>query len=482
MRGRIEMSSEQTEKNIMGIDLRVLASDLLRGAKRLLWLGVLLAMIGAAFFVWRTQSTYSPVYQASASFTVFVTNPLYAGIRTYNSSTAEQMEKTFPYILTSGALNDAVKQKLELSYLPAISADALENTNIFTLSVTSGDPQLAYDVLNAVIECYPSVAEFVVGPTEMNLLDESGVPTVPINSKDYAAAVKRGVMVGVVLWAGLVLLFALTRSTIHNEKELEQIINLRCIGMLPMAKGYRKGKGASCPVLTEENDKFGFGESVRLLRIRVEKEMREQGKKVLLVSSAIPGEGKTTAAANLAVALAHKGKKTLLVDCDLRNPSVASIFGKENELGLSAYLNKEAEAQEIICPLETKNLFAVFGGKPVSNASELLAREETRDFIDAAREIFDYIVLDTPPSFLLADAAELAELADCAVMVIRQNNASRSQILDGVQLLSDSGLPLIGCVLNGVEYGVLKGSYGYHGYYGYGGKYGDYYGDSSAKE
>lgn len=474
------MSSEQTEKNIMGIDLRVLVLDLLRGAKRLLWLGILLVVLGAGFFVWRTWSTYSPVYRASASFTVFVTNPLYAEIKTYNSSTAEQMEKTFPYILTSGALNDLVMQELNLTYLPSISASAINNTNIFTLSVTSGDPQLAYDVLNAVIKCYPSVAEFVVGPTEMNLLDESGVPEAPINSKDYASAVKRGAVIGAVLWAGLVLLFAATRSTIHNEKELERIINLRCIGMLPIAKGYRKGpKGVACPVLTKENDKLGFGESVRLLRIRVEKEMREQGKKVLLVSSAIPGEGKTTVAANLAVALAHKGKRTLLVDCDLRNPSVAAIFGKENMLGLSAYLNKEVEAKKIICPLETKNFFAVFGGTPVSNASELLARKEVQDFIEAVRGIFDYIILDTPPCSLLADAAELSELADCAVMVIRQNNASRDQILDGVQLLSDSGLPLIGCVLNGVERGVLHGSYSY---YGYGGKYGSYYGDNSAEE
>lgn len=473
------MGSEHTENNIMGIDLRVLASDLMRGAKRLLWLGVLLVVTASALLVWRTQSTYSPVYQASASFTVFVTNPLYSGSRTYNSSMAEQMEKTFPYILTSGALSDLVKQELGLSNLPPITASAMENTNIFTLSVTSGDPQLAYDVLNAVIECYPSVAEFVVGPTEMNLLDESGVPAAPINGRNYTGAVKKGVMLGAALWIGLVLLFALTRSTIHNEKELERVINLRCIGMMPVAKGYRKGpKGVACPVLTKENDRFGFGESVRLLRIRVEKEMRERNGKVLLVSSAIPGEGKTTVAANLAVSLAHKGKRTLLVDCDLRNPSVAEIFGKENALGLSAYLNKEVEAKKIIYPLEYKNFFAVFGGKPVPNAAELLSRKETQDFIEAVRGIFDYVVLDTPPSFLLADAAEVAGLADCAIMVIRQNTASRSQIQDGVQLLSDSGLPLIGCVLNGVERGVMKNSYSY---YGYGGKYGGYYGDSSAE-
>ena len=136
----------------------------------------------------------------------------------------------------------------------------------------------------------------------------------------------------------------------------------------------------------------------------------------------------------------------------------------------------------MIQPLETENLFAAFGGTPVANASELLAQEKTRGFIEDVQGRYDYIILDTPPSSLLADAAELARLADCAVMVIRQNFASRSQILDGVQLLSDGGIPLIGCVLNGVGRGLLKGSSSYYGYYGYGGKYRSYGTDGPVKD
>ncbi len=467
------MNHERNETEIMGIDLRVLITDVLRGAKRLLWLGVLLAALGAGAFALRVWRNYSPLYRATASFTVYVTNPLYSGSRTYNASTAEQMAKTFPYILTSGALSDAVRSELGLTALPSISASVLENTNIFTLSVTSGDPQLAYDVLNATIRCYPSVAEFVVGPTVMNLLDESGVPAYPINSRDYIGAVKKGVVTGAALWAVIVLFYALTRSTIHNEKELERIVNLKCIGMLPTARGLRKGRGSRAyPVLEQENDRFGFSESVRLLRIRIEKELHRQGKKVLLVSSAVSGEGKSTVAANLAAAMARKGRRTLLIDCDLRNPSAAAIFGVENTAGLSEYLNRRITAEKIIRPMNIDNLFVVFGGAPVSNASELLARKELQAFIDTARQVFDCIILDTPPCSLLADAAELTGLADCAVMVIRQNTASRTRILDGAQLLADGGLSLIGCVLNGVERSDMKHGYGYYGY-GYG-KYGTY--------
>ena len=477
--------TEHTENTAAGIDLRVLLADVLRVAKRMLALLLPLVVVACGLFAWRTHSSYRPVYQASASFTVSVTNPLYSDVRTYNTATAEQMQKTFPYILTSGALSDVVKEQLGLSSLPSISATVLANTNIFTLTVTSDDPQLAYDVLNAVITYYPNIAEFVVGPTQLSPLDESGLPTEPVNSISYRSAVKRGVFAGVAVWAVIVLLLAVTRTTVHSEKELEQLINLRCLGILPMSRRFRKNSmGTSCPLLTKDNDNYGFGESVRLLRIRTEKELHERQCKVMLVTSAIPGEGKTTVSSNLAVALAHKGKKTLLVDCDLRNPSVAGVFGLDGaEKGLSDYLQGAAKAREVIRQMETENLFVLPGGKPAGDGTALLhAMGKLRSLLEEVRSQYDAIILDTPPSALLVDAAELAQLADGAIMVIRQNFASRSQILDGVQMLADGGVPLIGCVLNGAERGLLRGGSHYYGYYGYRGKYGGYGTDTPEKD
>ena len=476
------MGSENTEKNLAQIDLRVMLSDVLRVARQLLWLGILLVLLASAALCGWTGLSYSPRYQATASFTVYVSNPLQAEIRAYNTATAEQMAKTFPYILTSGALSEVVMQELGIPAMPAVSASVLENTNIFTLTVTSGDPQLAYDVLNAVIEYYPSVAEFVVGSTAMNLLDESGVPTEPVNSRNYGSAIKKGAVAGLAVWAAVVLLLALMRSTVHNEAELKNLLNLRCIGTLPVARGFRQsGRNGPCPVLMGEGDRYGFDESVRLMRIRVEKEMRERDKNVLLVSSAIPGEGKTTVAANLAIALAQKGKRTLLVDCDLRNPSVAGIFNAQGIPGLAAYLAGKEKAEKIIRRQRIKNLYVVFGGPAVSDAAKLLAKPETRNFIKASRNVFDYVILDTPPCSMLADAVELADIADCALYTIRQDYAAKDRILDGAQLLVDNGLPLIGCVMNCVRRSPSGSSYGYYGY-GYGAYYRSYGEDAAQGE
>ena len=154
-----------------------------------------------------------------------------------------------------------------------------------------------------------------------------------------------------------------------------------------------------------------------------------------------------------------------MVDCDLRNPSIAEGFGLENGTGLVEYLKGEAPYQQILRQWENGDLYLVLAGQPSSDASELLTKPECRSFMDACRKAFDYVILDTPPAALLADASELAVLADGALLTVRQNYASRAQIMEGAQILSDSRLPIIGCVLN---YAASRSPYG-----GYGQPYGE---------
>lgn len=476
------MDGEHFQEHGMEIDLQVLLVDVLRSAVRFLWLEVVLVLLCAGVLCFRAHQTYTPQYRAEASFTVYVTNPLQSGIQNYNSATAEQMAKTFPYILTSSALTDLVREELGITAVPSITASTVENTNIFTLAVTSNDAQLAYDVLNAAITYYPQVAEYVVGPTQMTLLDESGIPTQPINQPNYLHTALRGAVVGSIAWVVILILAAFARSTIHNEDQLKKMMNLPCLGLLPKAKGYGKRRKSNYPLMIHDEELLGFAESMRMLRIRVEKELRSRGKKVLLVSSAIPGEGKTTVAANLAIALARAGKKTLLLDCDLRNPSVGKVFGQKTTVGLAEYLQGKASTKEMFqCPIDGIQLIVVYGGKSTKEAAELISKEAAKEFMDTTREVFDYVIIDTPPCSMMVDAMEAAELADCALLTIRQDYAPKDRILEGAQNLTESGLEVIGCVLNGVEKRIMSGSYGYRSYgYHYRGAYKEY-GESVSK-
>ena len=263
------------------IDLKILLGDWFRVARHLWALALVLMVLCSACFAGYRYLCYRPVYQAYASFTVKVANPLHASVSAYNTQTAEQMAKTFPYILTSGVLQQRVSNHLGISYMPGITAEVMKSSNIFTLRVTDGDPQMAYDVLQAVMDYYPEIADFVVGPTVLYLLDESGVPASPANAFSITSSVKQGCIIGLVLWFGMVLVLAMAKSTIHNEEELRKAMNLTCLGQIPATKVKR----GSCPMYHTIKSHQGFSESIRLLQLRIEKQMQEKGHKVLLVSS-----------------------------------------------------------------------------------------------------------------------------------------------------------------------------------------------------
>lgn len=474
------MNQETMEK----IDLTGILRGLLRNARHRLVEGIILVVVLAGLLCLHTWRSYSPVYQASATFTVKTANPLYAEQSYYNSAAAEQMAKTFPYILTSGVLSQQVRQELGIPYMPSVSVTAMGNTNILTLSVNDADAQRAYDVLQCVMEKYPAVAEFVVGPTALELLSESGVPSQPMNTPSYRGAVLKGAAAALAIWCAMLLLYTVTHRTVSGEEDLAKVVNLECIGRLPTVRGFSgDADGVRCPVLSDGTDKFGFNESVRLLRVRVEKALAKNRGKVLMVTSSIANEGKTTVSVNLATALAKKGKKTLLVDCDLRNPSVATTLHREGSAGFVGYLRGDETVESILTRGETPNLFTVLGGQAVSNPEALLGGKTAKNFVQAARKSFDYIILDTPPCAMLADAAELVAVADGVLLTIRQDFASRTQISESAQILSDSAKPIIGCVLTMTTPRLSKGGYGYDNGYD-NGYYGGYYGrgDGAGRE
>ena len=216
------------------IDLIELLRGLLRSARHFLLLGILLILAGAFAVGTLSHLRYSPYYEASASFTVRMINPLYADQQYYNKSAAEQMAKTFPQILSSGILSERVKKELNISAMPMVKAESMGNTNVITLKVTAADPRLAHDVLNSVVELYPSVSEFVIGSTAMTLLSESGIPDAPINTPNVARGVVWGALAGITVWAGLATLYWLTHQTVSSEDDLSKLLTCAVLAIYRM--------------------------------------------------------------------------------------------------------------------------------------------------------------------------------------------------------------------------------------------------------
>ena len=194
-----------------------------------------------------------------------------------------------------------------------------------------------------------------------------------------------------------------------------------------------------------------------------------------MVTSSISGEGKSTVAANLAISMARKGKRVVLVDCDLRNPTVSQIFDlKEEYPGLVSILRGQSELQDSLVSVSDHGnplgLTLLPGGQREPRLVEILSSENMKNVIETLREQADVVILDTPPSAMLVDAMMLVRYVDAIAYVVMSDFARRRYIYEGVEELSTSGAPIVGCILNGGR--TRGGRYGYYGYYSYRGKYG----------
>ena len=477
MSDRMESTEKERIEETEKIDIISLAGDFLYGLKKLWLLILVLTLAGAGISYFRTSYTYTPQYVASATMSVTAPGGQYIG-----AQTASQMAEVFPYILTSGVLEDVVAREMGMDSVPgSISATAEEGTNLLTMSVTSDDPQMAYDILHTVIDCYPEVAEFVLGNTSLTILDETGVPSDTQKEVVVRGSYRRGAVMGA--GAGLVILclYILLKKTVKSKDKLKSQINLPDMGSLPYIRNKkRKKKPEQNKVsLINERTPASYQEAMRRLRIRVLKEVEESQTKTIMVTSSIPGEGKTTVAVNLAISLVRQGKKVVLVDCDLRNPSIADFLGiTEQRPGIDSVLHKKAAVTDVLTEIDVNGenkLTLLLGEEGEKTDISLLGSKRMEGLIAELKNMADVVILDTAPAQLLADAALMARFVDAALYVIRYDYTKMYKIREGIQALAMSKIKMLGYVFN-CDRNSGDGKYGYG--YGYGyrryGSYGHY--------
>ena len=477
-----ETTNNSTE--LQKLDVVSLLRDFLHSLRRL-WVLVLVLTLGlTALSYYRTSTRYTPTYVADATVSVEVVN----GSVSSSRKMAEQLGKIFPYILSSGALSDAVAADLGTKSVPGtIKVSNISGTNLLTFTVTSGDAENSYNVLQSVLTHYPDTAQYVIGQTRFTLIDDSGIPGDTGRKEIVRGSIEKGALAGLALSLIIVALHALAFRTVHSEDELRSFLNVACLGTLPSCRKRLRREGDQNEInILYDTNRREYVEAMRLVRTRLERQMK--GKQVLMVTSSVAGEGKSTVAANLAISMALKGKKVILVDCDLRNPSAGRIFSlKGGYPGLVAVLNGEATLDEALCEIKNNDvptgLFLLPGADKESRLVEILGSDAMRDAIQQMCQRADVVILDTPPSAMLVDAMMLVRHVDAVAYVVMSDYARRRTIFDGVEELAASGAPLVGCILNGGR--THTGRYGYYGYYGrygygYKSRYG-YYGEGRRK-
>jgi len=454
------------------IDLSVIFRNFLKGLKKLFWLIPLFALGVALLVCLYAREKYRPKYTAAVTFTVNL--ELASNGSIYEDSLrASQLSATFPYIITSSVLKNIIAEELGIAELTEeITADNVKDTNLFTIRVMSDNPTRAYEVLQSVIKNYPKVAETVVGTTHLHMIEESGIPALPSNPVDYPKLMGYGAAIGAAFALLLIIIYAFARKTIHKPDDLTEITNVKLLGLLPHIHERKKSIIGDVKRLAEQNDRMAmeYVDDLYRIRTRLNKIINSGNKKTLLVTSAIPAEGKSTFAFNLALAMAELDRKVILVDCDFRRPSIIKML--PDSVG-NVYLNDVLENKEklsnAIRYYDEYKIAVLACSKPVPEASEVLGERSIGSILEQLKEEYDYIILDSAPSAVISDTLELAKYADGVIYVIRQDYSKVRQIQQGMEhIVESSRAEIIGCVLNNVRY--MPAGYGYG--YGYYGRYG----------
>src|SRR5580700_5586448 len=317
------------------------------------------------------------------------------------------------------------------------------------------------------------------------IVDVARVPTGPIEPnipRNLAFAFILGLTSGV----GLAFLQEGLDNTVRTSEQAQMISGLPALGMIPLpARTAREGANPkrlmiatsskeAVEMVAQSRPHSQMAESYRALRTSLLLTNLGAPPKVIIVTSALPQEGKTTTSMNTALVLAQKGVRVLLIDADLRRPSIHKILGMGPRSGLSNVLTGSATLQQTITRSSIlPNLYILPAGTPPPNPAELLASTNMRDVLEELRGQYDHIVVDTPPTLSVTDAVVLSPRADAIVLVIRSGQTTKQALRRSRDILTQVNAKVSGVLLNAVD----LSSPDYYYYYEYQGKYSRYYRD-----
>lgn len=316
----------------------------------------------------------------------------------------------------------------------------------------------------------------------IRLVDTAVVPTYYVRPR-YSMSILMYIIIGLIGGAGLAILVEYLDSSIKNPKDMEHYLNIPFLGFVPLMAELKKGESelerrrrVELVALTSPNS--STTECFRTLRTNIDFSSSVQGYRSLLFTSSNPREGKSTVVANLGVMFARGGKRTLIIDFDLRKPSQELIFGFSGKKGMTDVLVGQVALDDVIYPTEQENLFLIPAGTIPPNPAELIGTPLLGEVMKTVRSRFDKVLVDSPPLMPIADTLVLAQKVEATLLVVRSTKTSRQAAEECLEQLKRIQVKILGAVLNAMAierkwYGKAA-HYGYYYGYGYGyGRHGD---------
>jgi len=293
--------------------------------------------------------------------------------------------------------------------------------------------------------------------TFLNVRDSSGAPVSP----DFVKLILMAGFVGAIFGLGIPFLIEYLDHTIHSLDEVENTCQLRGLGIVPKHESNRP----MSLLASGETSGHDLVENFRVIRTNIlSLGSVSTPPRVVMITSAMPKEGKTVVSANLAISFARNGGRTLLLDTDLRRGRLHRLFGYRKSPGLSDVLLNDVSIQDACRPTSYENLFVLSAGKHLDTGTELLASQKFTDIMNALKEQFDHVIVDTPPVLGLSETSILQKLADGVLFVIWSGNTPMGSVKAAIEMLQKHGANFYGFVLNRLDLSATQNYYQYYYY------------------
>lgn len=346
-----------------------------------------------------------------------------------------------------------------------IVASSDPNTVLISISVSNESPVRAAAIAQAVGSSLVDVVDRLErpsrggdSPVRLSIVTPASAPTSPTapNVRLYLVV---GVVGGLGLGFGIAVLRALVDTKVRGESDLQKVTDAPILGGVSF-----DSDAAKKPLLTQTAPQSTRAESFRQLRTNLQFARVSHTSKAILMTSSLPGEGKSTTATNLAIALAQAGQTVALVDADLRRPMIADYLGLERNAGLTTALIGRADVSDLLQPWGNEQLYVLAAGEIPPNPSELLGSEMMHNLISRLEESFDAVIIDAPPLLPVTDAAVLAQQVAGVVLVVGADKVRLPDLQKSLAALEMVEADLMGVVLNMLpSKGPDAYSYGYYG-------------------
>ena len=471
--------NEQMEKNngFLEVSMWRLVNEVLKKS----WMVALVSIISAVVVCLISAYVITPKYESSAMFYVnnsnFSLGDASVSITSNDITASKSLVESYIVILdTRNSLNDVIDYAgVDRTYKEVremLTAESVNDTEIFKVTVTSADPEEAEKIADAISYILPKRISSIVEGTSAKIVDTAVMPVVP-SSPNITTNTLLGFLLGFVVAVAVIVLRELMDVTVRTEEDLTMSCPHPILATVPnmaaTSKGgyYYTGYGQSrhkkqniqdvihkqdVPLIGEKIS-FAAKEAYKLLRTKLQFSFTDDSDcRVIGVSSALAGEGKSLTSANLAYFLSQLDKKVILIDCDMRRPSLNEKLPIEKMPGLSNCLSGQSSVAELIQPCGlpgAETAFSVIAaGRNPPNPIELLSSARMSKMLAALRKAYDYIILDLPPVAEVSDAMAVAQETDGMLLVVRQNYGNRVALSAAVREFEFVEAKLLGVVYN----------------------------------